>query len=59
MKENFYMAAIKDLQDEIRDCDAIINLAGAPILQRWTAKNKTCYFGKPGKNNTNFGSSNQ
>jgi hypothetical protein len=31
---------IKDLQDEIRDCDAIINLAGAPILQRWTAKNK-------------------
>lgn len=31
---------IKDLQDEIRDCDAIINLAGAPILQQWTAKNK-------------------
>lgn len=32
---------IKDLQDEIRDCDAIINLAGAPILQRWTKKTKT------------------
>ncbi len=29
-----------DLQAEIRNCDAIINLAGAPILQRWTDKNK-------------------
>ena len=29
-----------DLQAEIGNCDAIINLAGAPILQRWTDKNK-------------------
>jgi hypothetical protein len=29
-----------NLQTEIRNCDAIINLAGAPILQRWTDKNK-------------------
>ncbi|MBK6283903.1 MAG: DUF1731 domain-containing protein [Draconibacterium sp.] len=29
-----------DLQAEIRNCDAIINLAGSPILQRWTDKNK-------------------
>jgi hypothetical protein len=28
------------LQAEIRNCDAIINLAGAPILQRWSDKNK-------------------
>ncbi len=33
-------SSIKDLQAEIRNCDAIINLAGAPILQRWTGKNK-------------------
>ncbi len=32
--------ATNNLQEEIRNCDAIINLAGAPILQRWTEKNK-------------------
>lgn len=32
--------SINKLQAEIRNCDAIINLAGAPILQRWTDKNK-------------------
>lgn len=32
--------SINRLQEEIRNCDAIINLAGAPILQRWTDKNK-------------------
>ncbi len=29
-----------DLMAEIRNCDGVINLAGAPILQRWTVKNK-------------------
>ncbi len=29
-----------NLQNEIRNCDVIINLAGAPILQRWTKKNR-------------------
>ena len=33
-------ASVQELQAEIKNCDAIINLAGAPILQRWTEKNK-------------------
>ncbi len=33
-------ASVQELQTEIRNCDVIINLAGAPILQRWTEKNK-------------------
>lgn len=33
-------APVQELQAEIRGCDAVINLAGAPILQRWTRKNK-------------------
>jgi uncharacterized protein (TIGR01777 family) len=36
----FLYGPIEDLLEEIRNCDAIINLAGAPILQRWTDKNK-------------------
>lgn len=28
------------LQEAIRGCDVVINLAGAPILQAWTRKNK-------------------
>jgi len=31
---------VLNLQAEIRKSDVIINLAGAPILQRWTEKNK-------------------
>jgi uncharacterized protein (TIGR01777 family) len=32
--------ASTNLQKELRNTDVIINLAGAPILQRWTAENK-------------------
>jgi len=31
---------VSNLSDEIRNCDVIINLAGAPVLQRWTKKNR-------------------
>lgn len=36
----FLYGQIDALQNEIRRCDVVINLAGAPILQRWTKKNK-------------------
>lgn len=36
----FLYGPIDALQNEIRRCDVVINLAGAPILQRWTKKNK-------------------
>lgn len=32
------------LQNEIKNCDVIINLAGAPILQRWTTKRKKLIY---------------
>ena len=32
--------SVHELQTEIRNCDVIISLAGSPILQRWTKKNK-------------------
>jgi uncharacterized protein (TIGR01777 family) len=40
LERKYLYGSIDDLQDEINNCDAIINLAGAPILQRWTDKNK-------------------
>ncbi len=40
IERSLLYGSILDLQNEIRNCDAIINLAGAPILQRWTKKNK-------------------
>ena len=33
-----------NLQEEIRYTDVVINLAGAPILQRWTKKNKETIY---------------
>ncbi|WP_346860199.1 TIGR01777 family oxidoreductase [uncultured Draconibacterium sp.] len=33
-----------ELQNEIKECDVLINLAGAPILQRWTSKNKQLIY---------------
>ncbi|HKJ42434.1 MAG TPA: TIGR01777 family oxidoreductase [Sunxiuqinia sp.] len=33
-----------DLAKTISGCQAVINLAGAPILQRWTKKNKTIIY---------------
>ncbi|PTN08084.1 TIGR01777 family oxidoreductase [Mangrovibacterium marinum] len=32
------------LSQAIAGCDALVNLAGAPILQRWTAKNKATIY---------------
>lgn len=34
----------KGLADILSGCDAVINLAGAPIIQRWTAKNKQTIY---------------
>lgn len=36
--------AISELQKEISACDVLINLAGAPILKRWTQKNKKLIY---------------
>jgi uncharacterized protein (TIGR01777 family) len=32
------------LKNELKSCEILINLAGAPILQRWTKKNKRSIF---------------
>lgn len=32
------------LKNELKNTDVVINLAGAPILQRWTKKNKTTIY---------------
>lgn len=36
--------AVEDLKTEITGADIIINLAGAPILQRWTKQNKQIIY---------------
>lgn len=41
---NDLYGSIKKLAEKIDDTDVIINLAGAPILQRWTNKNKQTIF---------------
>jgi len=35
---------VKMLANEIRNCDLIVNLAGANILRRWTKKNKALIY---------------
>jgi hypothetical protein len=35
----------KELTELLAGCEAVINLAGAPILQRWTEKNKAIIYG--------------
>lgn len=35
---------LEEIQKEIKNTDVIIHLAGAPILQRWTTKNKTAIW---------------
>lgn len=40
INRNLLYGASTNLQKELRNADVIINLAGAPILQRWTAENK-------------------
>ncbi len=36
----FLYGSVDDLKDVLSGTDVLINLAGAPILQRWTAKNR-------------------
>nr|WP_051568094.1 NAD-dependent epimerase/dehydratase family protein [Draconibacterium orientale] len=43
INRNLLYGASTNLQKELRNADVIINLAGAPILQRWTAENKKTY----------------
>ncbi len=44
ISRNLLYGDIDGLQKEIQKTDAIINLAGAPILQRWTKKNKQLIY---------------
>jgi len=41
---NLLYAPTEILAGEIRNADALINLAGAPILQRWTTKNREIIY---------------
>jgi hypothetical protein len=40
VKRDLLYGSSTNLQKELRNTDVVINLAGAPILQRWTAENK-------------------
>lgn len=42
-RELLYSSGL-ELQNELRACDVVINLAGAPILQRWTKRNKKSIY---------------
>ena len=44
IKRKILYGATKDLKTEIAGSNIIINLAGAPILQRWTNKNKQTIY---------------
>jgi hypothetical protein len=44
VKRELLFGELTDLQNEIKECDVLINLAGAPILQRWTTKNKQIIY---------------
>lgn len=44
IKRDLLYGASTSLQDELRNADVVINLAGAPILQRWTKKNKETIY---------------
>lgn len=44
IKRQLLYGPLNDLSDEIKGCDVLINLAGAPILQRWNNKNKRTIY---------------
>lgn len=44
IKRVLLYSSLSELQNKICGCDVIINLAGAPILKRWTAKNKALIY---------------
>lgn len=46
---------VEDLQKEIKNTDVIIHLSGAPILHRWTKKNKTVIWESRVKTTKNLG----
>ena len=40
IKREDFKGDVRNLYDKIKDADVIVNLAGAPIIKRWTGKNK-------------------
>ncbi len=46
--------ALEDLKNSIIDADVIINLAGAPVLQRWTDENKKVIYNSRVQTTTNL-----
>jgi hypothetical protein len=44
VNRNLIYGPVESLKNEIRGTDIIINLAGAPILQRWTKNNKNTIY---------------
>jgi uncharacterized protein (TIGR01777 family) len=44
VKRDLLYGSSTNLQKELRNTDVVINLAGAPILQRWTGKNKEIIY---------------
>ena len=44
VKRELLYGSVNVLKNEIKGCDVIINLAGSPILQRWTKKNKKTIY---------------
>ena len=44
IKRNLLYGTSPDLQEALRNSDVLINLAGAPILQRWTTDNKEIIY---------------
>lgn len=46
--------SVEALSREIQNCDVIINLAGASILRRWTAKNKKLIYDSRVKTTNNL-----
>ncbi|WP_297095300.1 TIGR01777 family oxidoreductase [uncultured Draconibacterium sp.] len=44
IKRDLLYGPSTNLQKELRNTDVVINLAGAPILQRWTKKNKATIY---------------
>lgn len=54
IKRELLYGSVENLMNEIRGCDVIINLAGAPILTRWTAKNRKLIYDSRIKTSNNI-----
>jgi uncharacterized protein len=44
LKRNFLYGPTSELKNELKGADAVIHLAGAPVLKRWTAKNRQVIY---------------